>query len=167
MTPNPFDVLKHFGLTHNPFGKIQGQHDLYPSLEQRNFRNLVRYAVAHNEMVALVGDWGTGKTTLLASVLATLEEDVVEIAVQADKASLTIRGIEEACLHDGGSQGATPRTIVANIIIDSVGSIGGRIHDEGGRVRWSGFRRWGSRSGVCSRTSRRGVCYIRCRSRGG
>jgi len=119
MIPKPV-LLDYFGLAHDPFGRLQKAGDVWPGLELRTCKQLVDYAVAHNELVALQGDFGSGKTTIRNAVLAGLGEEVKVIEVDADKETLSIGTIEETCLHALGHD-APPRNRAARRLLLKAG----------------------------------------------
>ncbi|MBW7997497.1 MAG: AAA family ATPase [Candidatus Glassbacteria bacterium] len=99
MNMNKPDMLDWFGLKRDPFGKRREANDLWPSVNLRAGKNLVRYAIEHNEIVGLFGAYGTGKTTVKDSVLDALDDTVIVARVDTDKETLTVSDIEEAMLH--------------------------------------------------------------------
>ena len=111
MTSRPAmpELLAWFGLERSPFAKLGRPDEVWSSLGLHVVEGLLRYAVAHREIVAVLGDYGSGKTTALHVAAAGLGDDVRLLQVHAAKEHLTIRGLVETCLVELGHQGL-PRT---------------------------------------------------------
>lgn len=97
-------LLTHFDLAHNPFGKLQGPEGLWTSTDLLVVRDLVRCAIDHREMVGILGDYGTGKTTAVHAAIQSLApgEDLLVIPVLGDKEALRVAHVVEAMLHGMG-----------------------------------------------------------------
>src|SRR5689334_12023140 len=59
----------HFGLTAKPFGKTPDPSFLYESPQHKEALARLEYAVEEKELALLVGDIGSGKTTLSRALL--------------------------------------------------------------------------------------------------
>jgi len=68
------DVLAYFGLPRDPFGRLRGG-DFLQGSEFRRALGLVRYAIEANEIVALVGAVGAGKTETLRHVVEAIQSE--------------------------------------------------------------------------------------------
>jgi len=66
------ELMRHFGLTRDPFAAPCGPAELWPGAALAQAEDLLRHAVAQREIVAILGDIGTGKTTLAFSAAARL-----------------------------------------------------------------------------------------------
>lgn len=60
---------EHFGLTSKPFGKTPDPSFLYESRQHREALARLEYAVDEKELALLVGDIGSGKTTLSRALI--------------------------------------------------------------------------------------------------
>ncbi len=109
MTLDKPTLMEWFGLERDPFAKRQTAGDTWKSVALRAARSLVKYAVAHQEMVALLGVYGTGKTTAKDAALAALDDGTLVAEVLVDKDGLTVAEIEEAML-DALDADRVPRT---------------------------------------------------------
>jgi type II secretory pathway predicted ATPase ExeA len=65
---------EHFGLTAKPFGKTPDPSFLYESRQHREALARLEYAVEEKELALLVGDIGSGKTTLSRALIDRLGE---------------------------------------------------------------------------------------------
>ena len=63
-TPNHTMFEDHFGLTAKPFGKTPDPSFLFESRQHKEALARLEYAVEEKELALLVGDIGSGKTTL-------------------------------------------------------------------------------------------------------
>ena len=102
--PKPV-VLAHFGLRRNPFGRLQSSDDYYRSPEFRLALQMVEYALDHDDVVAFVGDIGSGKTDameMVQEVLAAEPDRKVQFIRPEvpDKGYLRIQHVTEAMLHE-------------------------------------------------------------------
>jgi type II secretory pathway predicted ATPase ExeA len=70
------DVLEYFGLMHDPFGRLR-ERDFFVSSEFRRALKVVKYAIQEDEIVALVGDVGAGKTETVRMVREAIHSDAV------------------------------------------------------------------------------------------
>jgi len=98
------DVLAYFGLRRDPFAKLQRAAEYYQSSEFRTAVKMIRYAVEHDEVVAIVGDIGTGKTDAVAMAAEALGGDPAERIdfvrlAQPDKSGLRVTHVLDALLH--------------------------------------------------------------------
>src|SRR3954468_8094338 len=59
----------HFGLTTKPFGKTPDPSFLYESPQHKEALARLEYAVEEKELALLVGDIGSGKTTLSRALI--------------------------------------------------------------------------------------------------
>jgi type II secretory pathway predicted ATPase ExeA len=64
----------HFGLTSKPFGKTPDPAFLYESNQHREALARLEYAVEEKELALLVGDIGSGKTTLSRALIDRIGE---------------------------------------------------------------------------------------------
>src|SRR3954453_4892170 len=62
----------HFGLTTKPFGKTPDPSFLYESPQHKEALARLEYAVEEKELALLVGDIGSGKTTLSRALIDRL-----------------------------------------------------------------------------------------------
>jgi len=69
---DPFPVREDLGIYHVPFGRLVGTNHAEETLLD---------ACRRSERVAIVGDSGTGKSSLTASVLGPLAEGVAPVLV--------------------------------------------------------------------------------------
>jgi type II secretory pathway predicted ATPase ExeA len=65
---------QHFGLTAKPFGKTPDPAYLYESRQHREALARLEYAVEEKELALLVGDIGSGKTTLSRALIDRVGE---------------------------------------------------------------------------------------------
>ena len=65
---------EHFGLTTKPFGKTPDPAFLYESPQHREALARLEYAVEEKELALLVGDIGSGKTTLSRALIDRIGE---------------------------------------------------------------------------------------------
>jgi general secretion pathway protein A len=65
---------EHFGLTAKPFGKTPDPSFLYESRQHREALARLEYAVEEKELALLVGDIGSGKTTLSRALIDRVGE---------------------------------------------------------------------------------------------
>jgi type II secretory pathway predicted ATPase ExeA len=65
---------EHFGFTHKPFGKTPDPSFLYESRQHREALARLEYAVEEKELALLVGDIGSGKTTLSRALIDRVGE---------------------------------------------------------------------------------------------
>jgi type II secretory pathway predicted ATPase ExeA len=65
---------EHFGFTHKPFGKTPDPSFLYESRQHREALARLEYAVEEKELALLVGDIGSGKTTLSRALIDRIGE---------------------------------------------------------------------------------------------
>jgi type II secretory pathway predicted ATPase ExeA len=65
---------EHFGLTAKPFGKTPDPSFLYESRQHREALARLEYAVDEKELALLVGDIGSGKTTLSRALIDRVAE---------------------------------------------------------------------------------------------
>jgi type II secretory pathway predicted ATPase ExeA len=65
---------EHFGLTSKPFGKTPDPSFLYESDQHREALARLEYAVDEKELALLVGDIGSGKTTLSRALIDRIGE---------------------------------------------------------------------------------------------
>lgn len=65
---------EHFGLTAKPFGKTPDPGFLYESRQHREALARLEYAVEEKELALLVGDIGSGKTTLSRALIDRVGE---------------------------------------------------------------------------------------------
>lgn len=65
---------EHFGLTAKPFGKTPDPSFLYESRQHREALARLEYAVDEKELALLVGDIGSGKTTLSRALIDRIGE---------------------------------------------------------------------------------------------
>src|SRR5512138_1897473 len=63
---------EHFGFTAKPFGKTPDPAFLYESPQHREALARLEYAVEEKELALLVGDIGSGKTTLSRALIDRL-----------------------------------------------------------------------------------------------
>jgi general secretion pathway protein A len=72
----------YFGLQREPFGMTPDPHMLRMTIAQREAMAGIMYAVlARRGFVALIGEAGTGKTTLLNAVMRTLKQNRAQFSV--------------------------------------------------------------------------------------
>ena len=95
----------------------------HPSFD--NARSYLKYAVAEGEgFVAITGKPGTGKTTLIASLLAELDRVQVQVAsltnVQLDTSNLLGMTLEAFGLHAGDDSHASPLSKLKQFLIQQV-----------------------------------------------
>src|SRR3569832_2148942 len=64
----------HFGLTTKPFGKTPDPSYLYESPQHKEALARLEYAVEEKELALLVGDIGSGKTTLSRALIDRIGE---------------------------------------------------------------------------------------------
>src|SRR5437660_8042214 len=64
----------HFGLTAKPFGKTPDPSFLYESPQHKEALARLEYAVEEKELALLVGDIGSGKTTLSRALIDRIGE---------------------------------------------------------------------------------------------
>src|SRR5512132_3964198 len=65
---------EHFGLLAKPFGKPPDPSYLYESPQHKEARARLEYAVEEKELALLVGDIGSGKTTLSRALIDRIGE---------------------------------------------------------------------------------------------
>src|SRR3954465_6177465 len=65
----------HFGLTTKPFGKTPDPSFLYESPQHKEALARLEYAVEEKELALLVGDIGSGKTTLSRALIDRLGDE--------------------------------------------------------------------------------------------
>src|SRR5258706_8180797 len=65
----------HFGLTTKPFGKTPDPSFLYESDQHKEALARLEYAVEEKELALLVGDIGSGKTTLSRALIDRIGEN--------------------------------------------------------------------------------------------
>lgn len=138
MTTQPLksEVLAHFGLERDPFGKLNGAADYWQSPEFRRALGLVDYAIRHDEIVAVIGDIGSGKTDALAMIREAFAGrnaepvDFIPVLV-ADKKALRITHVVDAILEHFAVEkvpaSVMRRSIKARATLSSVESQGRRV----------------------------------------
>lgn len=100
MRPTKAEMLAWFGLDHDPFGQLQGAKDFWSTMDVSAAVHLLNYAARHHEAVAVLGEIGAGKTTIVHAALEHLDEAVRPIHFFADKERATIGQIVETCLRE-------------------------------------------------------------------
>src|SRR5262245_10646250 len=65
---------EHFGFTSKPFGKTPDPGFLYESPQHKEALARLEYAVEEKELALLVGDIGSGKTTLSRALIDRLAD---------------------------------------------------------------------------------------------
>src|SRR3982751_3097527 len=65
---------EHFGFTHKPFGKTPDPAFLFESPQHKEALARLEYAVEEKELALLVGDIGSGKTTLSRALIDRIGE---------------------------------------------------------------------------------------------
>ncbi len=106
MTPTKPEMLEFLGLARDPFAKLREAGDVWPSVTLRSARHLVDYALSHSEMVAMLGGFGVGKTTLLHAALESVEQgpgETIAIHVAGSKDTLRISAVVEEMLRGLGN----------------------------------------------------------------
>ncbi len=104
MNPLMPEILEHFGLERNPFGKLAGDGEFYASPEFRRAYATVDYALSHSEMVAIVGDVGSGKSEAMVAVKEHLKArpeapvNFIEV-LHPDKGTMKIGSVLEAFIQ--------------------------------------------------------------------
>jgi len=82
-------ALKHFELSEDPFSKEpESKEDIFETDDFKQAKNVILYAVDKQRMVAVIGKWGCGKTTILDEVKEELEKHeniIISEALVPDK----------------------------------------------------------------------------------
>ena len=101
MTPLKPEILHHLGLPRDPFGPLRSNADFYESPEYRRVATLLHYAALEDEVVAVVGRVGSGKTGAIrmaqAALAAEHRVDFVRLS-SPDKARATVGHVVECLL---------------------------------------------------------------------
>lgn len=92
----------HFGLQRDPFGMTPDPRVLHMTVAQREALAGIMYAIlARRGFVALIGEAGTGKTTLLNKLMTTLQQTQAQFSVVFNP-TLTTGEFLESALADFG-----------------------------------------------------------------
>jgi len=76
------DYLEYYSLKEHPFSNVVDNRFYYNSLQHSNALVKLKYAVdTRKGLVVVIGDIGTGKTTLARRFLEDLDEDIYEAAL--------------------------------------------------------------------------------------
>ncbi len=93
-------VMRHFGLPQNYERRI------YEGAPYRMFRDDLRGILLRSGMVAVIGETGAGKTTLVEDVIRSLKEDFDVVRVRSlDKERLRIGNVVSAMVYDLSQEG--------------------------------------------------------------
>jgi type II secretory pathway predicted ATPase ExeA len=75
-------TLRHFNLPRSPFiDDVQSRDDVYQSLATREARSALMFTATHHDFMALVGESGAGKTTLVEELEQRLIDDGRDVIV--------------------------------------------------------------------------------------
>lgn len=117
------DVLDYFGLRYSPFGELRSPDEYYESPEFRRAYRMIQYAIESYEVVALVGDVGSGKSGAVSRAAAMLEQteglraEFVRI-FHPEKESLRIGSAMEALLgHLAQADTLIPQSVQKRVLL--------------------------------------------------
>lgn len=124
---------RSFGLSVNPFGLTPDPEFFFQSESHRESYAAITYGIAQRRgFMTLVGEVGTGKTTLVTTILETVAESMVTIVIRhttVDREELlriilhTLYASRSAVLgHDGGDRGTD--AVEATTRIDGMSRVG-------------------------------------------
>jgi type II secretory pathway predicted ATPase ExeA len=117
------DVYKSFyNLKGQPFRLSPDYRFSFGHPSYTNAKSYLKYAVSEGEgFVAITGEPGTGKTTLIAALLAELDKTRVRVAtlanVQMDSANLLSMVLEEFGLHTGDQKQTSPLSRLKRFLV--------------------------------------------------
>lgn len=117
------DIYKSFyNLKEPPFRLSPDHRFCYSHASYANAKSYLKYAVSEGEgFVAITGEPGTGKTTLIAALLAELDKVRVQVAtltsVQIDSANLLNTVLEEFEIPSGNQSSTSPMSSLKQFLI--------------------------------------------------
>ena len=104
------DVLDWFGLRASPFGGFRTGKEFYQSSEYRTAVRMIAFAVESFEMIALIGDVGSGKTEAVRAAMSAVSAEGMQVdfvrVEHPEKESMRIGSVLEALLNHFSEEGA-------------------------------------------------------------
>ena len=106
-------ALQHFKLFKDPFSEEpENERDIFWSEDLSQAKNAILYAVERQGMVAIIGEWGSGKTTILNQVgeeLRNNENIILSEALMPDKDRLRTVDIVDNLIWDLSEETENPK----------------------------------------------------------